>query len=501
MRRATWLILLLFTGVAGAKDYLVAVMERAAAAPGWSEVADALVAKHDAERVSWSGGPEKLLPVLRERKPRWLAVVGRPEDFDAAFVRGINRISRKLDDDPWGDVRWGLITGPTAADAKKLVEVSDPLVIKRALTTTGINLGLVDCGLTISDGAKGNWTEKKPDGTTEKGQWDEEKEPGGTVRRFADAWNKGKPQLLVTSSHATQFNLEMPWGLGLIASYGGHFHVLDMERRPEFARFLGGAMFTGDPGKLGKWIEGLGAPTLDADPETSKVWVAAGNCLIGDARGTTDSMLVTALGSGGVRQFVGYVVPTWFGRGGWGTLGLWQGHRGELSLADAFHLNQQKMVEETLRRFPKAMEVVFDSEDIQHGMRKGTDFAKGLQKLEKDGVKMEKDLLGLVHDRDVVALWGDPKWVATFAPDKRRPVSVSFEEQESGALRMVVWAKEKFSGEVASYLPRVLPGVRAAMAGGAELPEEFTVADDFVLLRGIELEAGGDFELVLRPGN
>lgn len=481
-----------------AADYLVAVPAGAAAEPAWAAVADVLAARHGAERVEWPGDGAGLLPILRARQPRWLAVVGRPQDFDAALVRALNRVSRQLDGDPWADVRWGLITGPTVADAERIAKTADPLVIERALTTTGIDLGLVKSGLTISDGAKGNWHRKEADGTSVDGAWDEAAEPGGTVGMFAKYWNEARPQLLVSSSHATQFNLEMPWGLGLIASRGGRFHVLERRQVPEFARFLGGAMFTGDPQQLGRWLDGLKAPVLDPQPEVPKVWVAAGNCLIGDARGSADSMVATAAANG-VRQLVGYVVPTWFGRAGWGTLGLWQAHRGELSLADAFHLNQQKIIAETIRRFPRALEVTFDSDDIQGALSGPTEFVRGLRKLEAEGVKPEQDLLGLVHDRDVVALWGDPKWAATFAPEKRRPLTLAWHDGEGGQV-LTLTATDQFRGELAAWLPRRVAGATTARRpDGGALPAGLVAADDFVLVPELVLGKGETLTLVIAP--
>ena len=74
----------------------------------------------------------------------------------------------------------------------------------------------------------------------------------------------------------------MPFSLGLIASYGGKFHVLSMQQRNGFAKFLGGAMFTGETDKLGQWLESTKAPTLATSTESCRVWMAAGNCLIGD---------------------------------------------------------------------------------------------------------------------------------------------------------------------------------------------------------------------------
>ena len=40
----------------------------------------------------------------------------------------------------------------------------------------------------------------------------------------------------------------------------------------------------------------------------------------------------------------GYVVPTWYGRNGWGGLKYWLTTPGRYSLAEAFYLNQQDML-------------------------------------------------------------------------------------------------------------------------------------------------------------
>jgi zinc protease len=258
-------------------------------------------------------------------------------------------------------------------------------------------------------------------------------------------------------------------------------------------------MFTGDPAKLGQWLDSTAAPVLAAQPEVPKVWVAAGNCLIGDAKHSTESMVVTALGSGGFRQFVGYVVPTWFGRAGWGTLGLWQGNRGALSLADAFHLNQQKIVDETMRRFPEAMAVNFDADDIESALR-GADpeFGKGLERLQKEGVKVEKDLVGLVHDRDVTVLWGDPKWQAVFRPQGGRAVRCEWSDGADGSQVLRLRSDKDFEGEVAEFLPRRINQPR--LKGPAEAVADTVVADDFVIFRKLKLSGGKPLELRVIPG-
>lgn len=477
----------LLGGAAHAADYLVAVPTATASDPDWSAAADALVKKHGGVRVDWDGKPEDLLPKLKEHQPRWLAVVGKPETFDPAFVRALNRTARQVDEDPWGDVRWGLITGATAADAKRIIDTKEPLVIERGLTTTGVDMSLLKSGVTLSDGAKGQWTDKQPGGKPENHQWDEKAAPEGTVGLFAKTWNETKPQMLVSSSHATQYNLEMPFGLGLIASFDGKMHVLSQAQRNTFARFLGGVMFKGDATKLGEWLRETKPPVLDAQPDAPKVWVAAGNCLIGDARKTSNSMVVSALSAGGVRQFVGYVVTTWFGRGGWGVLELWQGNRGAMSLADAMFLNENKVLDETMRRFPKAMDVSFDCDDIEEGLR-DPKFVSQLKGLEQSGVKVEKDLIGLVHDRDVVALWGDPKWEATFKPETGRAFRTTWSKDADGSQVLRVESDKDLETEVTCFLPERVKAPK--LEGPAGTTDDAVIADDFLLFRKLKLKAG-----------
>jgi len=477
----------ILSSAAQAADYLVTVPAGTASDAEWSAAADALATKHGGVRANWSGKAEDLLPLLKEHKPRWLAIVGKPETFDPAFVRALNRVTRQIDEDPWGDVRWGLITGASAADAKRIIDTKEPLVIERGLTTTGVDMSLLKSGVTLSDGAKGQWTDKLAGAKPENHQWDEKAAPEGTVGLFAKAWNETKPQLLVSSSHATQYNLEMPFGLGLIASFDGKLHVLTKDQRNTFAKFLGGAMFKGDATKLGEWLRDIKPPVLEAQPEVPKVWVAAGNCLIGDARKTSNSMVVSALSAGGVRQFVGYVVPTWFGRGGWGVLEMWQGNRGAMSLADAMFLNQNKVIDETMRRFPKAMDVVFDSDDIEVGLR-DPKFGKQLQALEQSGVKVEKDLVGLVHDRDVVALWGDPKWEATFKPETGRAFKTDWSRDADGSQVLKIESSKDLETEVTCFLPERVKAPK--LEGPVGTTDDAVVADDFLLFRKLKLKAG-----------
>lgn len=483
-------------GPAAAAEYLTLVSKSTSEDPQWKAVGDKLAKIHSGASAIWDGSEKDLVRLLQEHQPRYLAIVSKPEQLRSATIRAINRATRGVDADPWTDCRWGLISGNTAADAMRVVETREPLVIKRALTTTGIDLDLVESGLTLSDGAKGDYTLKARGGKAEQAKWDGEKLPAGTISLFADYWNRNDPQLIVSSSHATQFNLEMPWGLGLIASHGGKFHVLTQQQRNEFARFLGGAMFTGDPKQLGEWIDTTKAPTLEAG-KSPRVWHAAGNCLIGDAMGTGESMAITALSSG-FRQMVGYVVPTWYGNNGWGSLKLWQQSRGGLNLSESFYLNLQSLMDETMTRFPGAMEVNFDSDDIEAGLKSDRQFIGGLNALipklkvqEKD----QKDLLGLIHDRDVVAFWGDPLWDARFDPKVLPHPLIRVWRKKEGVLTLHLKANADFEGAYALWLPARIRDPKLGIPENAKV--DALAADDFLLIRKLTLKKGETIALTL----
>ncbi|MFR7877219.1 MAG: hypothetical protein ACLU4J_12975 [Butyricimonas paravirosa] len=48
---------------------------------------------------------------MREIKPRYVAVVEKPENVSRDFVVDLNRMSREVDEDIYVDFLWGIITG------------------------------------------------------------------------------------------------------------------------------------------------------------------------------------------------------------------------------------------------------------------------------------------------------------------------------------------------------------------------------------------------------
>lgn len=217
-----------------------------------------------------------------------------------------------------------------------------------------------------------------------------EKKPGGvpidkeclddTTQALVDVFNIYKPDLFVTFGHAT----ERDWQIGY-SFPNGQFRCRDW------------VLYGVDRQK--KWI-----PINSPNP---KVNIAVGNCLVGHIP-DTQALALAYMGSGGVTQMVGYTVETWFGYGGWGVNNYFLDQPGRYSLAEAFYLNNQALVHQLQSRFPDKAD--FEFNDWGHA-NQALDAL--VEQLGVDGNdKKNRDLIGLLWDRDTVAFYGDPAWDA-----------------------------------------------------------------------------------------
>lgn len=251
----------------------------------WKAVADTLKSKHadiPVEILTSAPSVTNSLYGIRDHRARSIAFVMRPDEVNAAAIMELKRVVAKIDDDPFDDAIWGIVTGPTAAAAKRIAASSGPNEFKGALSTTGLPMDIVPGAVTMLSDANppGGWKLKDASGKEVEGR----RETGDTSDLFAQGWNLD-PELVLTSSHATERNLEMPFSRGNLLP------------------------------KDGKFVVTAGTPL--SEPKREKVWIAAGNCLIANNR-YPQSMVMTALGWGKVNQFVGYIKETWFGEIGWG---------------------------------------------------------------------------------------------------------------------------------------------------------------------------------------
>ncbi|OCA02102.1 peptidase m16 domain [Akkermansia glycaniphila] len=493
-------------------DYVVAISGKTAQDPAWKHVADTLVTKHGGTLVVLDGDVTSGSDKLKKMAPRYLAIVGKPEELSRPVVTHYHRLTREFDADPFGDCIWGMVTGYTAADAQRIADAKEPLIIKRGGGTTNIDASRFEKSMCITDWKPFHVLEQEGYKEPTDIQYGEKGRLGvqsdkvlvdtpegrklvkeGMVHKFVEFMEKDKPQLLVTSSHATQYNLEMPFEVGLIVSSDNKFHILKRQDRSAYASLLSGVLFGADETKLKQFLDTKHFETIKPDQEP-KVWLAAGNCLFGDVKNTKNSMAVTALSGYGCNQATGYTVPSWYGKSGWGTLGLFFNNHDASNLAEAWYLNNQFILDRTIREFPKLMNVQFNGVDINTSLRQDQEFIKGIVQA---GYGMGQDPLGLVHDRDVMAFYGDPKWVARLDESHAKsPWHVTW--QKNG---LTVTANRDQKGEFAVWLPARTDYKSATVTvNGQEKPigEIGVLTNDFILLRELDLKKGEKAEIRMK---
>ena len=423
-------------------------------------------------------------------RPRYVAFVLRPEEISREVVNTIHRATRKLDDDPYGDCLWGIVTGYTAEDAMRIVKAGEPLVIRRLLSTTNVNAARFAHSYCITDWEgfpimeQSGYTE--PTKTTFSMDTPEGQDiiENGVQGKFAEQLAKQSPELIVTSSHATQFNLEMPFSKGLIFSTNNRFYLLGCKQLSSFGSALQPAK-EGQTAALQCLADALQLPSIEPDG-TPRVWLACGNCLIGNALQTNQSMVITALSAYTCNQFVGYTVPSWYGAAGWGTLEFFMGNTDNTTLAEAFFLNNQFILHQTLSMDPALLKVEFN--EAQLGALLQRDLLASGVKIQS---KQARDAIGLIHDRDTLAFYGDPAWAALVDHSHAHaPLRISWQ-----ADRCTLTANADYSGKAAIWYPSAEYG---RMAVSCDLPGA-VITNDFILIPAISLKAGESVTILFTP--
>ena len=126
-------------GAAG--GYAVVISRKSWDDPAWKRVAERLVEKYpEATVIEWEATVDEVLPRLKAGFPRHACFVATPAEATAGFVAGVHRLTRRLDDDPYTDVFWGILTGFDAENALAIAAESNPLVVRKAASGTELAL-------------------------------------------------------------------------------------------------------------------------------------------------------------------------------------------------------------------------------------------------------------------------------------------------------------------------------------------------------------------------
>ena len=300
--------------VAAGGGYVVAA-DKTTEDGDWRKVVEALAEKHCAEVVRYDGREAlpSLLAELRKTCPKYVCFVAKPESVGRDFVHAAHEAMRRIDDDPYGDAIWGIVTAYDAGDALRLVNAPLERKVKSVATSMGgpRSLDGWESGFASDERTADNFWVKRPGGETEKVP------TGGNIAKaLAGAFNSVPVDYFVTSGHAREHD----------------WQIIYNQNKGRLVHNKSAALIFTDPAE--KKFYPLETASL-------KVYIGAGNCLIGhvDRR---DCMVTAWIRSAGVEQFCGYTVPSWYGFMGWGVKGLYE--TGRYSLAEARFLENERLL-------------------------------------------------------------------------------------------------------------------------------------------------------------
>jgi len=448
--------------------YAIVISKSTQADAGWAKIVDVLKEKYgtQAKVFVWDKSVDEVKPGLSEMMPRYTCFVATPKEAGRPFVNTVHRLTRNLNDDPYPDTIWGILTGLKPADAMRIAQTSEPLEIHNVVSTTGVHSEFYDSVYTISDGKQGNIFQK---GDTAKTVTGPAQDDPDRAHEMVDAVQAVKPDLLVTSAHAGESVLEMPFSHGVMVGRNGR---------------VIGVSTTG--GHTSMHLSDHGWEVASPNP---KVWLAAGNCLIGHID-SNNSMALAMMHSVGVTQMVGYTVTTWYGAGGWGTLNWFQNQPGRFTMAESFFINDADITRRLATEFPGreryAVKVYNDSDLGSLAQELGEPFPKDQGQ--------QKDLLGLTWDHDVVAFYGDPAWSAKVAAHPGN-FDQQLHAQNSGET-LEVQANANGDVKAFAFLPARIHAADFKTTGDAK---DVLLTDSYILADFGKMKAGEKKTVTIAP--
>ena len=149
-------------------------------------------------------------------------------------------------------------------------------------------------------------------------------------------------------------------------------------------------------------------------------------------------------------------------------------------------MNNQFILENTRKIDPKLLKLQFNDDQI--GAKLQLDLQRSGAALTQSNTK---DALGYVHDRDVVAFYGDPAWSASLDCSKSPcPLSLEWKSPK----KFTITANMDHKGRLGVWFPTAAAGKNAKSCS----VEGAVLTDDFVLLPELNLKKGETMTVTIK---
>lgn len=509
MKRSFVILFLLVTGsvFAGNRqgektevcEYVVIASRLVGQDKAWREVVETLQSRHAAKVVYYTDQPAETLETLQRVRPRYVAVVEKPERVTRDYIIGMHVLSRKVTPSIYADFIWGIITGFDADMAMKMVNnAKEPLEIERGLIVQR-HAELKDAGWEqmgyIGVGNSGLKTRREDTLAVER--WETAKQ----VEMFERHYRKLNPEFVLFESRVPAYHLSMPDNASVperIYARDGAFRYVKEEVKIEDNRVSRRDISD----KELDWSGGR------------KVYIAAGTCGC-DVEQPGKSCALAWMGTPNVTSMVGYpTAQVWLGQAVWGGLKFWHVTPGRYTMAESYFLGQQHILH-TLRCFsPGLLEASYNTNwDTMK------DWNTILAKMEEVTGKeiSSRDVIGFWQERDLLAYFGDPKWDVRFRPGEETYTVKTARKGKKYIITLTT--KENFQadhleGTYMRVFDNEIPGLPATVGKipfAVIFPErlnnprwvskqdwDVALSDDMLLVYDAWFEPGKTYKLVLR---
>lgn len=303
------------------KLYVIVVSHSTMRDSGWLKVLEALKNKYDATVVVYRSNVWEAKAELSSIAPDYVCFLAKPIEATPELVKEVNRLMRRLDEDPYGDAVYAILTGYTYEDALRIVG-ENGFTVKRVLSGSSAGwLEYVREGLASSEFDYGRIWIKHLNGTVR-----EVKGPKDRTGFLINLLNTGRFNMFITSGHAQhdrwQLHYPDPGLEGFFRSRGGIVY---------------GEAYNGS-------VYRLNSPNL-------KIYFGLGNCYIGSIK-DLDSMPLAWIHSGGAVFYTGYIIPEGPNSYQLGGIPAYFMVQDRYTWAEAFYANNQALIFDMIHGTP-----------------------------------------------------------------------------------------------------------------------------------------------------
>ena len=326
-------------------NYAIVVKEKTYNDSDWKEVVKVLSEKYPRTHIfTYKKSLDEIVKSVTSFSPDYIAVVSEPENANPGFIKEINKFNRKLGTAPYGKAVLGIVTGLTIQDALRIAGNKEKLEINNGLGGMLKFIDSLPSGIAYCEfyEERENWQTKAPDTNVETFT----DAPDDHLPDMVELINSDEIDGIWTSGHATPS--------GWLAYY------------PD-----GPSGINAEDGNLIGYVGEESYPIKSVNP---KIYLGIGNCLTACIEDKDNAYSLAWIHSGGVDQFFGYTVESYYGMMGWGMADYFFYRGGDFTLAESVFIINQALI----------------------------------MSMENDLAGDEKD--DMAYDKDVCIVYGDPAW-------------------------------------------------------------------------------------------